>query len=146
MQVGLRRVACQFAVPLVPSQEAHRQASSHAKTGTGPTHTHTLNLTALWLQALQGSCVFVYVWEHHFSPFSWITRDKCKSEDVKDCNFSKMPLEHYILHIHPGVVFLIQYFHRSVTLRGAVCWKLKAEGEKKETREVFTLIICSATV
>lgn len=50
-QVGLRSLVCQFVVPLVPSQEALRQASSHAWTGTGPaktlthartqTHTHT---------------------------------------------------------------------------------------------------------
>lgn len=31
---------CQFVVPLVPSQEAHRPASSHARIGTGPTNTH----------------------------------------------------------------------------------------------------------
>lgn len=40
-QVGLRSLVCQFVVPLVPSQEAHRQASSHAWTGTGP-YTNTV--------------------------------------------------------------------------------------------------------
>lgn len=70
MQVGLRSAACQFVVPLVPSLEALRQASGHAKIGTDPTnahtHTHTFAVTPPWLQAPQYQsfvCVFVYVWE-----------------------------------------------------------------------------------
>lgn len=67
-QVGLRSLVCQFVVPLVPSQEAHRQASSHAWTGTGP-HTNTVVPAA----TVQRVCVCVLTfltgdmlknWEH----------------------------------------------------------------------------------
>lgn len=67
-QVGLRSVACQFVVPLVPSQEALSPASSHAKIGTRPTntltHTHAptpslANCTAAPGAALSGLSVRV---------------------------------------------------------------------------------------
>lgn len=61
-QVGQRSVVCQFVVPLVPSQEAHRQASSHAKTGTSPANTH-INLRGYYTvaagTAVSGFCMCV---------------------------------------------------------------------------------------
>lgn len=69
MQVGLRRVACQFAVPLVPSQEAHRQASSHAKTGTGPTHTHPQSYCTVASGTAGLMCVCICVGASLFSIF-----------------------------------------------------------------------------
>ena len=103
MQVGLRSAACQFVVPLVPSQEALRQASSHAKIGTDPTnthtHTHTFTVTPLWLQALQYHgfiCVFMYVWELPlFSIFIDHKRQMLKGRCERHCGpLHKWRMEH----------------------------------------------------
>lgn len=106
-QVGLGSVVCQFVVPLVPSQEAHRQASSHAKIGTGPANPPPPSLTTLWLQALQYQgcmCVWVHECVFGFTFLHFHRPQETNAEELGACErhcslFHTCKMDHCLLQI-----------------------------------------------
>ena len=85
---------------LVPSQEAHRQASSHAWTGTGPANTHTHTHTHLHSHctvaagtAISGFiCVCVCVCFHFFLHFH--RPQETNAEELGACEKTAQPSSH----------------------------------------------------